>query len=158
LPKRNSSRAEGDLITKTERPRPVNLLQMPRGLMCKRRQCGREYGGPAGSRGIDPPLQLASEGANNFCCRLAIRRSPLNSGLVGSQPPFRWGSLANHRFAIPYSQRSKDACRGLSCFRVATRAPTGKVFFAPQRNGTAWGSKLRPVGRFRTEGQPQCEL
>lgn len=44
-------------ITKTERPRSANLLQMPRGLMCKLRQCGREYGGPAGSRGIDPSLQ-----------------------------------------------------------------------------------------------------
>jgi hypothetical protein len=44
-------------ITKTERPRSANQLQMPRGLMCKLRQRGREYGGPAGSRGIDPSLQ-----------------------------------------------------------------------------------------------------
>jgi ISXO2-like transposase domain len=44
-------------ITKTERPRSANLLQMPRGLMCKLRQRGRDYGGPAGSRGIDPSLQ-----------------------------------------------------------------------------------------------------
>jgi hypothetical protein len=44
-------------IMKTERPRSANLLQMPRGLMCKLRQRGREYGSPAGSRGIDPPLQ-----------------------------------------------------------------------------------------------------
>ena len=46
-------------ITKTERPRSANLLQMPRGLMCKLRQRGRDYGGhrPAGSPGIDPSLQ-----------------------------------------------------------------------------------------------------
>jgi hypothetical protein len=44
-------------ITKTERPRSANLLQMPRGLMCKLRQRGRDYGGPAGSRRIDPSLQ-----------------------------------------------------------------------------------------------------
>src|SRR5258707_11793950 len=43
-------------ITKTESPRPANLLQMPRGLMCKLRQRGRGYGGPAGSRRIDPSL------------------------------------------------------------------------------------------------------
>jgi hypothetical protein len=42
---------------KTERPRSANLLQMPRGLMCKLRQRGRDYRGPAGSRGIDPSLQ-----------------------------------------------------------------------------------------------------
>ena len=50
-------------ITKTERPRLANLLQMPRGLMCKLRQRGRDYGGPAGSRGIDPSLQPLPSGA-----------------------------------------------------------------------------------------------
>jgi hypothetical protein len=44
-------------ITKTERPRSANLLQMPKGPMCKLRQRGRGYGGPAGSRRIDPSLQ-----------------------------------------------------------------------------------------------------
>src|SRR5258705_6670346 len=44
-------------ITKTERRRSANLLQMPRGLMCKLRQRGRGYGSPAASRGIDPSLQ-----------------------------------------------------------------------------------------------------
>jgi hypothetical protein len=44
-------------ITKTERPRSASLLQMPRGLTCNLRQREREYGGPAGSLGIDPPLQ-----------------------------------------------------------------------------------------------------
>ena len=44
-------------ITKTERPRSANLPQMPRGLMCKLRRRGPDYGGPAGSRGIDPSLQ-----------------------------------------------------------------------------------------------------
>jgi hypothetical protein len=44
-------------ITKTERPRAANLLQMPRGLMCKLRRRGRDYGGRAGSREIDPSLQ-----------------------------------------------------------------------------------------------------
>jgi len=44
-------------ITKTERLRSANLLQTPRGPMCKPRQCGQEYGGPAGRRGIDPSLQ-----------------------------------------------------------------------------------------------------
>jgi hypothetical protein len=44
-------------ITKTERPRSADLLQMPRGLMRKLRQRGRGYGGPEGSRGIDPSLQ-----------------------------------------------------------------------------------------------------
>ena len=45
-----------DSITKTERRRSANLLQMPRGLMCKLRQGGRRCGGPhpAGSRRIDP--------------------------------------------------------------------------------------------------------
>jgi hypothetical protein len=51
-------------ITKTERLRSASLLQTPRGLMCKLRQCGREYAGPAeSSRGIDPssqPLPLRS--------------------------------------------------------------------------------------------------
>ena len=51
-------------ITKTERPRSANLLQMPRGLMCKLRQRGRDYGGPAGSRGIDPSLQPRSRRSN----------------------------------------------------------------------------------------------
>jgi hypothetical protein len=44
-------------ITKTERPRSANLRQMPRGLVCKLRQRGRDYGGRAGSVGIDPSLQ-----------------------------------------------------------------------------------------------------
>jgi Protein of unknown function (DUF2721) len=45
-------------FTKTEKPRSANLRQMPRGLMCKPRQCGREYGGLAASpRGIDRSLQ-----------------------------------------------------------------------------------------------------
>jgi hypothetical protein len=44
-------------ITKTQRPRAANLLQMPKGLMCKLRQRGRDFGGRAGSRGIDPSLQ-----------------------------------------------------------------------------------------------------
>ena len=44
-------------ITKTERPRSANLLQMPKGLMCKLRQRGRDFRGRAGSRGIDPSLQ-----------------------------------------------------------------------------------------------------
>jgi hypothetical protein len=44
-------------IRKTERPRSANLLQMPRGLMCKLRQRGRDCGGPAGSRGIVASLQ-----------------------------------------------------------------------------------------------------
>ena len=44
-------------ITETEKPRSANLLQMPRGLMCKLRQRGRDYGGRAGFRGIDPSLQ-----------------------------------------------------------------------------------------------------
>jgi hypothetical protein len=30
---------------------------MPKGLMCKLRQCGRDFGRRAGSRGIDPSLQ-----------------------------------------------------------------------------------------------------
>ena len=49
----------GDLITKTERPRSANLLQMPRGLMCKLIQRGQEYGGLAGYRGIDPTFAAA---------------------------------------------------------------------------------------------------
>ncbi|MEA2915321.1 MAG: hypothetical protein QOJ15_7402 [Bradyrhizobium sp.] len=50
-------RGRAPSITKTERRRSANLLQMPRGLMCKLRQRGRSFGGPAGSRGIDPSLQ-----------------------------------------------------------------------------------------------------
>ena len=42
-------------ITKTERPRSANLLQMPRSLMCKPRQRGPDYAGQ--SRRIDPSLQ-----------------------------------------------------------------------------------------------------
>src|SRR5882757_3231287 len=53
----NADAARRPSITKTERPRSANLLQMPRGLMCKLRQRGRNYGGPAGSRGIDPSMQ-----------------------------------------------------------------------------------------------------
>jgi hypothetical protein len=51
------SRTGRPSIKKTERPRSANRLQMPRGLMCKLRQRGREYGSPTGSRGIDPSLQ-----------------------------------------------------------------------------------------------------
>jgi hypothetical protein len=48
----------GPRFTKTERPRSANLLQMPRGLMCKPRRGGREKGGLApSSRGIDRSLQ-----------------------------------------------------------------------------------------------------
>ena len=68
LSQRNSARRYWPSITKTERPRSANLLQMPRGLMCKLRQRGRDYGGPAGSRGIDPSLQP----------------SPLSSNLLGA--------------------------------------------------------------------------
>ena len=53
-----SHRGRTPSITKTERRRSANLLQTPRGLMCKLRQRGRGYAGrPAGSRGIDPSLQ-----------------------------------------------------------------------------------------------------
>jgi hypothetical protein len=50
-----------DRLRKQKRPRSANLLQMPRGLMCKRRQRGRGYGGPGpeGSRGIDPSFAAA---------------------------------------------------------------------------------------------------
>jgi hypothetical protein len=51
------SRTGRPSITETERLRSANLLQTPRGPLCKLRQRGREYGGPAGSRGIDPSLQ-----------------------------------------------------------------------------------------------------
>jgi hypothetical protein len=45
-------------FTKTERRRSANLLQMPRGQMCKLRQGGRACGGrPARSRGFDQSLQ-----------------------------------------------------------------------------------------------------
>ena len=52
-------RGNAHSITKTERCRSANLLQMTRGLMCKLRQRGQGYGGrrPAGSRRIDPSLQ-----------------------------------------------------------------------------------------------------
>jgi hypothetical protein len=51
------SRTGRPSITETERLRSANLLQTPRGPLCKLRQRGREYGGPAGSRGIGPSLQ-----------------------------------------------------------------------------------------------------
>jgi hypothetical protein len=46
-------------ITRTERPRSANLLQMPRVLMCKLRRRGRDYEGHrhTGYPGIDPSLQ-----------------------------------------------------------------------------------------------------
>jgi hypothetical protein len=52
-------RGNAHSITKTERCRSANLLQMTRGLMCKLRQRAQGYGGrrPAGSRRIDPSLQ-----------------------------------------------------------------------------------------------------
>ena len=53
-----SHRGRTPSITKTERRRSANLLQTPRGLMCKLRQRGQGYGDrPAGSRGIDPSFQ-----------------------------------------------------------------------------------------------------
>jgi hypothetical protein len=51
------SRTDRPSITETERLQSANLLQTPRGPPCKLRRRGREYGGPAGSRGIDPSLQ-----------------------------------------------------------------------------------------------------
>src|ERR1700688_3384851 len=52
-------RGSAPSITETERLRSANLLHMPRGLTCKLRQRGRDYGGhcPAQSPGIDPSLQ-----------------------------------------------------------------------------------------------------
>src|SRR6266850_5986826 len=52
-------RGNAPSITKTERCRSANLLQMTRGLMCKLRQRGQGHAcrRPAGSRGIDPSLQ-----------------------------------------------------------------------------------------------------
>src|SRR5258705_2158616 len=44
-------------ITKTERPRSANLLQMPRGPMCKLTQRARGYGGPAGYHRTERSLQ-----------------------------------------------------------------------------------------------------
>jgi hypothetical protein len=59
MPAQAGDRTGRPSITKTERPRSANLLQMPRGLMCKPRQGGQDYGGhcPAGSPGFDPSLQ-----------------------------------------------------------------------------------------------------
>ena len=51
-------RGDAPSITNTERCQSANLLQMPKGLMCKLRQRGQGYAGrPAGSRGFDPSLQ-----------------------------------------------------------------------------------------------------
>ena len=45
-------------VTKTERHRSANLPRMPTGLVCKLRQCGRDYGGRRPkSRGFDQSLQ-----------------------------------------------------------------------------------------------------
>ena len=63
ISRRNADAARRPSITKTERLRSTNLLQMPRDLMCKLRPRGQGYEGrrPAGSRGIDPSLQPAQQ-------------------------------------------------------------------------------------------------
>ena len=80
-------------ITKTERPRSANLLQMPRGLMCKLRQRGRDYGGPAGSRGIDPSLQPRSRRSNCLDSPLwrlwTGRIIPATQPRIQAKPQFR---------------------------------------------------------------------
>ena len=77
-------------ITKTERPRSANLLQMPRGLMCKLRQRGRDYGGPAGSRGIDPSLQPRSRRSNCLDSPLWTGRIiPATQPRIQAKPQFR---------------------------------------------------------------------
>jgi hypothetical protein len=52
---------------------------MPKGLVCKLRQRGRGYGGPAGSRGIDPSLQPPP----------AVAASPLRKNWQSLLPPHR---------------------------------------------------------------------
>ncbi len=73
-------------ITKTERPRSANLLQMPRGPMCKLRQRGRGYGGPAESRGIDPSLQPPPCGGREpVAGELGILAKAVTLLLIGAQ-------------------------------------------------------------------------
>src|ERR1700722_3585031 len=81
-------------ITKTERPRSANLLQMSRGLMCKLRLRGRDYGGPgpAASRGIDPSLQPVP----------AVAASPLRQNWQSFVTPLVSSSQVPKRRQDPY--------------------------------------------------------
>jgi hypothetical protein len=126
-----------DLITKTERPRSANLLQMPRGLMCKRRRCGRGSGGPAGSRGIDPPLQLASEGANTMFVVGPPSADPTKFGFSWRPAAFCRRALDNgsrHRLS-PWLQRLRRAGQ-MSCGVCANAASPSREVEA--KAGSRW--------------------
>jgi hypothetical protein len=105
LAPKNKNRPRGrPSITKTERPRSANLLQMPRGQMCKLRQRGRDYGGRAGSRGIDPSLQ------------------PLPFAAIAGAALYRRSASDNQKFKPQFRPRLSDLqhwccvlCAGLYC-------------------------------------------
>ena len=86
-------------ITKTERPRSANLPQMPRGLMCRLRPRGRGYGGPAGFRWIDPPLQPPPCGGRQpVTGELAILANTVTLLLIDAEKKaivLRWSGLAS---------------------------------------------------------------
>ena len=75
---------------KTGTPRSANLPQMPRGLVCKLRQRGQGYGGrPAGSRGIDPSLQLLPLRSNYWGRPLWTGGIPATQPRNQAKPQFR---------------------------------------------------------------------
>src|SRR5258707_3436403 len=111
-------------ITRTERPRSTNLLQMPRGLMCKLRQCGRDYGGPAGPRGIDPSLQPCSRRSN----------------CLGGPPYGRAGPSRRPSHVLKINHNSGSVCPapdiGVALFRGLFRFEECPISF--QADGACW--------------------
>jgi hypothetical protein len=105
-------------ITETERPRSANLLQMPRGLTCKLRQRGRDYGGRAGFRGIDPSLQPLP-----ICSNCWGR--PLWTGGIPDDPEFKPQFRARPiRLATLYcAVRGPALHLRVPYFRPSTRTP-----------------------------------
>jgi hypothetical protein len=109
-------RGRAPSITKTERRRSANLLQMPRGLMCKLRQRGRSYGGPVGSRGIDPSLRPPPAVAANPLREIGNPcRRPSPSSFVPKRRQCRRPSRCRRSF-FPRPARSRWAT---CCSRAA---------------------------------------
>ena len=99
-------------ITKTERPRSAILPQMPRGLMCKLRQRGRGYGGPAGPRRIDPSCsrspaqQLLGPSSGRTVPRQRFRLNP-HVSTVCPAPDVASVWVAPHRARLRGIDRTK---------------------------------------------------
>jgi hypothetical protein len=96
---KNVDRTGGPSITKTETLRSANPPQMPKGLMCKLGQHGREYGGPAGSRGIDPSCSRSPLRSNCWGRSLWTGGIPTTRPDIQAKPQFRLRLSGLHVFA-----------------------------------------------------------